>query len=133
MMGNLNPAGRRKRSAMYLTTAIAALTTVSPAAAQQASAPSGDEIIVTANKRSDTILNIPQSVQAISGDELERLSATSFQDIVNKLSGVSGYSTGTGTSSFNIRGIESLAASPIDASTVGYYVDDVPLSRASSV
>ena len=75
------------------------------------------EIVVTATKRNDTILDIPQSVQAVSGATLERLAATSLQDVINKLPGVSGYSNGTGRSSFNIRGIQSFSGGVIDAST----------------
>ncbi len=90
-----------------------------------------DEIVVTATKRKDTILVIPQSVQAVSGATLERLGATSLQDVVNKLPGVSGYANGTGRSSFNIRGIQSFSGGVIDASTVGFYLDETPLANAA--
>jgi iron complex outermembrane recepter protein len=90
-----------------------------------------EEIIVTATKRRDAIIDIPQSIQAVSSDTLDRLGAASLQDVINQLPGVSGFSTGTGKSDFNIRGVASFSGSVIDSSTVGFYVDEIPLSNAS--
>ncbi len=89
------------------------------------------DIIVTATRRQDAIIDIPQSIQAVSNETLERLGAASLQDVINQLPGVSGFSTGTGKSAFNIRGVASFSGSVIDSSTVGFYLDEVPLANAS--
>jgi iron complex outermembrane recepter protein len=90
-----------------------------------------EEIIVSATKRNDAIIDIPQSIQAVSSQTLERLGAASLQDVINQLPGVSGFSTGTGKSAFNIRGVASFSGSVIDSSTVGFYLDEIPLANAS--
>ena len=51
-----------------------------PAADEAATADSGD-IIVTARRSDEKLQNVPESVQAISGDQLQKLAITSADDI----------------------------------------------------
>lgn len=92
-----------------------------------------EEIVVTATKRSVLLEDVPASIQAISGDVLDRINAGSIQDVIGMAAGVNGYSTGDGMSSFNIRGIENLATGGLAAPTVGYYYDETPLSGTNAM
>ena len=130
--GKTRTTGLSSRAAhRRLSLTLVALMSSTHAFAQVNDADDTTEIVVTATKRNDKILDIPQSIQAVSSATLERLGATSLQDVINKLPGVSGYSNGTGRSSFNIRGIQSFSGGVIDASTVGFYLDETPLSNAA--
>ena len=50
-------------------------------------ATSVDDIIVTAQKREQTLIDVPQSVSVVSGAALERNQATSFQDYAKLIPG----------------------------------------------
>src|SRR6202165_1857177 len=81
------------------------------------------EIVVTAQKREQRIQDIPISVSAISGDEIERAGARDFHDLLLSIPGVSYSGAEPGQSKYSIRGISTAASSP----TVGIYLDDVSL------
>src|SRR6202048_2311846 len=81
------------------------------------------EIVVTAQKREQRIQDIPISVSAISGDEIDRAGARNFHDLLLSIPGVSYSGAEPGQSRYSIRGISTAASSP----TVGIYLDDVSL------
>jgi len=81
------------------------------------------EIVVTAQKRSERIQDIPISVSAISGEELERAGARDFKDVLLSIPGVSYSGAEPGQSRYSIRGVSTAASSP----TVGIYLDDISL------
>jgi outer membrane receptor protein involved in Fe transport len=81
------------------------------------------EIVVTAQKREQRVQDIPISVSAISGDEIERAGARDFHDLLLSIPGVSYSGAEPGQSKYSIRGISTAASSP----TVGIYLDDVSL------
>ena len=63
------------------------LALASPATlwAQEGDVPLGDEIVVTAQKRSQTLIDVPQSVSVISGATLEQQGATGFADYLKNV------------------------------------------------
>src|SRR3546814_16910907 len=63
-----------------LTGTALALALAAPAAlrAQDAEQSAGDEIVVTAQKRAQTLIDVPQSVSVVSGATLEQQGATNF-------------------------------------------------------
>lgn len=87
-----------------------------------------DEIVVTARKRSETVLNVPISVTAFSADSLDRLNITSFTDYATQVPNMA-FSYGTAELGFGssravaIRGISG-------AGTVGVYIDDTPVPES---
>jgi iron complex outermembrane recepter protein len=83
-----------------------------------------DEIVVTATRRNTLISDTPISIRAISGDDLESRGATSLADYALSVPGLSYVEAGLGGSQLTIRGIGSDAG----AATVGYYLDETPLS-----
>jgi iron complex outermembrane receptor protein len=66
-----------------------------------------EEIVVTATKRAANVREIPASIAAISGDELEQRGAQDTADIVKLVPGVNLTSTGDSPQRITIRGISS--------------------------
>ena len=81
------------------------------------------EIVVTAQKRAERIQDIPISVSAISGEDLERAGARDFKDVLLSIPGVSYSGSEPGQSRYSIRGVSTAASSP----TVGIYLNDISL------
>lgn len=88
-----------------------------------------DNIVVTATKRAQTVQTVPISMTALSGAELARRGVGSLSDLARIAPSLSVNSSGPGSNNLVIRGISSSAGS---AATVGYYLDDVPISASSN-
>ena len=105
------------------------------AAAQDAADAAGDEtargreIIVTAQKREEAILDIPQSVTVVSGETLERQHATTFQDYISQVPGLSMQQSEPGAGRLVLRGVNTGGV----ASTVAVYVDETPFGSSSGL
>ncbi len=63
------------------------------------------EIIVTAQRRSENIQNVPIAIQALTGETLDQLNVTNFDDLVRYLPNVSASSAGPGQSQIFMRGL----------------------------
>lgn len=87
-----------------------------------------EEIIVTAQKREERLIDVPQSMSVLSGDDLSKLGATQFRDIANTVPGLSFTTSGAGSTAVALRGVTNGNVSP----TVGIYVDDVPYGSTSA-
>jgi len=104
-----------------------------PALAQEASAEEEEDgvIIVTAQRRAENIQDVPASVTALSGADLEDRQIADTNDLQAQIPGVV-ISTGTGTSSsarIFFRGVgEDESRGAIDPA-VGIYIDNVYLGR----
>jgi outer membrane receptor protein involved in Fe transport len=84
-----------------------------------------EELVVTAQKYKSTILDTPISMSALSGDQLTAAGLTTMADVAHDIPGLSMRSAGPGLTEFEARGLTSTGgASP----TVGFYMDEVPLS-----
>ena len=88
-----------------------------------------DEVVVTAEKRSERIQDTPISVTAISGAELAAQGITSTADAVREVPGVALTSAGPGQTEYTIRGLSSSGPA---VSTVGFYLDDAPVTAPSA-
>ncbi|SEL06375.1 Outer membrane receptor proteins, mostly Fe transport [Sphingomonas palmae] len=147
--GNVAAAGRRHRAAqrLLLNGSAAALLTCLPGLATAQTVPieattgaadrtnpdasnggSGD-IVVTARKQSERLLDVPQSVTALSGADLGKLNATQFRDFANTVPGLQFTTSGAGQTQVNIRGVTTGTSG---SQTVGIYVDDVPYGASTS-
>ncbi len=95
----------------------------SPFAAAAADA-APNEVIVTAQKRSEKIFGIPLAVQAISKNQLRESGAVKVSDLVTAIPGASVVSDSTpGFETVQIRGIGSGTTGD---GLVGFYIDDTP-------
>lgn len=91
--------------------------------------PMPDVVIVTANKRSQPLSDVPEAVTSIGGTELRRTQARRFEDYLTKVPGLNFVSSGEGTTQLFIRGITAGAAQL--SSTVAVYVDDTPYGSST--
>lgn len=87
------------------------------------------DIIVTARKQSERLIDVPQSITAVSGADLAKLNATQFRDFANTLPGLQFTTSGAGQTQVNIRGV---TAGTSGSQTVGIYIDDVPYGASTS-
>src|SRR4051812_30995688 len=120
----------RKRS-RFLLGAAAAMLFPATAQAQQASGvdradatTSDGDIIVTAQKRNERLLDVPLAITAITGDEIARRGAVSLQDLQYSVPGLSLVEQGPGQERIQIRGVANSNGLP----TFGQYLDEMPIS-----
>jgi iron complex outermembrane receptor protein len=99
------------------------------AAAQEETDTPLEVIVVTAQKRTETLAEVPMSITVLSGDMLERQQADNFRDLVAMVPGFSISSSTRGVTRITLRGINTGGV----ATTVGVYVDDVPFGSSSGL
>jgi iron complex outermembrane receptor protein len=90
--------------------------------------PGLEEIVVTAERRVGTVQSTPISVTAVSGEELQARGISSVSEIGYETPGISEKNSGPGQTEYEMRGISSSGGS---YPTVGFYLDDVPLTPAA--
>ena len=83
------------------------------------------EVVVTAEKRESTVQRTPISITAISGADLSARGLTSVLAVAQETPGISFRSSGPGQTEYEMRGLSSSGGS---SATVGFYVDEVPIS-----
>ncbi|WP_119081379.1 TonB-dependent receptor [Altererythrobacter sp. B11] len=108
--------------------AIAAATGLlaQPAMAQEQEA---GAIVVTATKRAEALDDTPISASAISGEDLAAANAQSLADYVVRLPGVVFNDYQPGVSEVVIRGIAATTYHEQGQTTVGYYLNEIPLAE----
>jgi iron complex outermembrane receptor protein len=109
-------------ASLLLTTSYAGSAYATEAAAEDSGL---EEITVTAEKFTSTIQNTPISMSAISGDQLTAAGLTRLEDIAHEIPGLSMRSAGPGLTEYDARGLASNGGA---APTVGFYLDEIPLS-----
>ncbi|MDE2442372.1 MAG: Plug domain-containing protein, partial [Betaproteobacteria bacterium] len=96
----------RKRWFAASTIAIVGASFATTAVAQEAAeAASGNEIIVTATKRNDTIQRVPFSINAQTAADMQRTGASNIEDVSRSVAGLSIQNFGPGQSQVSIRGV----------------------------
>ena len=90
-------------------------------AAEPAAGGALEEIVVTANRREESISKVPISVTALNQDSLDQKGIRDFSEMVRFTPGVS--IDTAGTNAISIRGISSSGG----AGTTGIYIDDTPI------
>jgi iron complex outermembrane recepter protein len=133
-----------RTAALLLSSAAALAALATPAGAQQAAAvaaaPQAEDtgsapleqtadVVVTAQRRTQTLFEVPQSISVVGGEVLERQQARSFQDYAALIPGFSITETNPGTTRLILRGINTGSV----ASTVAVYADDVPFGSSGSL
>ena len=108
--------------------ALCAMAWGAPAAGPAAAAVQDQELVeitVTAEKRDSTVQKTPISMTAISEAEIQARGFEDFRDIAQETPGVSMKTSGPGQTEFEMRGLDATGGfSP----TVGFYIDDAPLT-----
>jgi iron complex outermembrane recepter protein len=98
----------------------------------QSESPEGSavsEVVVTAEKRTERLQEVPASVTAVQGAALEQMRATSLEDWAGYVPGLTiGDAGAPGQAFVAVDGIAPIGA----ASEVGVYVNDTPVGSSSS-
>jgi outer membrane receptor protein involved in Fe transport len=91
----------------------------------------GDQeaIIVTAEKRPQLLIDVPQSVSVVPGADLETQHATNFQDYLKLVPGLQLDQSRPGEGRLIVRGVNTGGV----ASTVSVYVDESPFGSSSGL
>ena len=80
-----------------------------------------EEVVVTATRRSESIQNVPITIQAITGDQLSQLNVTSFDDVLRYLPNVTFGSNGPGQGNIFMRGLSAGFAGTQSSATIAPY------------
>ena len=125
------------RAVLFYGTAILAAGDATAQSAPPTPAPdatTGDEIIVTAQKRTQSVHDVPISLEVLDSRKLDQLQVQNFQDYVKYLPSVStsGALPG-GNATVVIRGIATDGGNYVQGSlpTVGIYLDEQPITTIS--
>ncbi|HEY0596536.1 TonB-dependent receptor, partial [Sphingopyxis sp.] len=97
--------------------------------AQEGDTTIGDEIVVTAQKRSQALIDVPQSVSVVSGATLEQQGATGFADYLKNVPSLQLVQGTPGQGRLVLRGINTGGV----ASTVAVYVDETPFGSSTGL
>jgi iron complex outermembrane recepter protein len=125
---------RAKWAGMPLASAILASGGAAYAAADTEQA-TLEEVVVTAQKRSEDLQKVPISLQVLGGEKLEQLQVSGFDDYARLLPSLSFRSYGPGQTQLFFRGISSsngtvgLHAGFLPSS--GLYLDDLPVTTVA--
>src|SRR5262245_5080947 len=111
--------------------AVVSFSFVLPVLAEEAAAPpvrpGVEEIIVTAQKREENINDVGMSIQAATGDELNKLGITDTSQLDRVVTGFNSNVTYYGTAIYTIRGVGFQDTALASGPTVSVYIDEVPL------
>ncbi len=118
--------------ARRLLVGAAMLALAAPAYAQTADeAIDGNEIVVTATKRNETIQNVPFSIAAVTAADIQKTGATNIEDIARNVAGLTVQNLGPGQSQVSVRGVSAgqiVRDQPGVKEQVGVYLDESVVS-----
>jgi outer membrane receptor protein involved in Fe transport len=86
-------------------------------------------IVVTANRRDETLQKVPMAVSALTYHDIKRQHLQDFSDYAANVPGLDAISLGPGMTELSIRGIASGSQQP--SASVGVYVDETPFGSSS--
>ena len=117
---------RAWRAGVLASTALAGVLVAAHAQAQEASAPSVEEVVVTAQKRAEKLQDVPVAVSALSGSQLAAQRVAKIDDIVSFAPSLQVQSPGgDGLPIFALRGVSMADFSANQNGPVATYFDEV--------
>jgi len=120
---------RRLSRKIGFTGSVTAVTLLMGATAGAADSSLIAEVLVTAQKRSENLQDVPASVSVFDTEKLIQLHATQLNDYAAYLPGVNIASGGTpGQTTITLRGVAPIGP----GSVVGTYIDDTPLGSSAN-
>ncbi|HZO20912.1 MAG TPA: Plug domain-containing protein, partial [Steroidobacteraceae bacterium] len=102
---HVNTKCARAVAAILGAHAAAAVHAAAPADETAASGGGLEEVIVTAQRRSENAQDVPIAIQALTGETLQQLNISNFDDAVRYLPNVAGSSAGPGQTQIFMRGL----------------------------
>jgi len=136
-MPRSDTANMRRSSGWLLSCAVAAILTSQPAWAQAgADAPAADanqtglgEIVVTARKQAESLQDVPMSISAVAGKDLESAGYTELDSVARLSGNVFFEAADRSKPQIYIRGVGTRSYDAGSDSSVGIFVDGVYLGR----
>jgi iron complex outermembrane recepter protein len=124
------------RNRLTVTAALLLASTATPALAQQSAATprSGEigEIVVTAQKRTEKLIDVPISITVLSNDQLQQSARRTVNDLQYAVPNLTTYSNTDFNPNIIIRGFESSARNAGFESSLGVYIDGVFTGRTQA-
>src|SRR6187431_2871296 len=117
------------RPASVAAAVATALMTNSAWAQEKPEATNLDEVVVTAQKVSQSVVDVPLSISVLGADDLERTQSLNIQDYVKLVPGLQLTQATPGFGRLALRGINTGGV----ASTVGVYVDETTFGSSSGL
>ncbi len=120
----------RLKHVLLAGVAVSAALTVQPLPAFGQNDLVTERIVVTTQKREESILDVPLSITAVSGEFLDSAGITDLDDLSDFVPGFQLQLQSINTPSFVIRGITSDASEPDSEPNVSVFYDGIPASRS---
>ena len=129
-MQRMGASAVARKVAHRVPLASVALLTAMSAAYAQTSSGGLEEIVVTAQKRQESLQDVPVAIQALGAERLDELNVMRFDDFAQFLPSVSFESNGPGSALVYMRGVASGGDGNHSASlpSVGIYLDEQPIT-----
>lgn len=91
-----------------------------------------DEIVVTAQRRTESLISVPLAIQAMSSDSLQKQGISRIEELQSAVVGLTMQYGSNGYLTPFIRGVGNSVAGNYAENSVAIYIDDVPRPRSSS-
>jgi iron complex outermembrane receptor protein len=122
-----------KNSKIFVKTPVAAAILLASSIVMAQSGPQLEEVVVTAQKRTQNLQDVPISIQSLGNQALKELNVQNFQEYVKVLPSVAitpGLGTGAGGTLVYMRGIATAGDGQATTSqpSVGMYLDETPIT-----
>ncbi len=120
------------KAALFIFGTLAAQEAISQDAVTDAEIPVLEEVIVTAQLREQNLQDVPVSVTAFSGEDMENFRLFSLQDIARFTPGFTGSSFNSSNPIFAVRGANNTFSQAGASKPVGVFIDEVFIPRNSA-
>jgi len=110
---------------------LAALSSAAAAQDSEASSAIGNEIVVTATKREESLQKVPFSINAQTAKDIQRSGAATLEDLSRNVAGLNIQNLGPGQSQVSVRGVSAgqvVRDQPGVKEQVGVYLDESAIS-----
>ncbi len=90
-----------------------------------------EEVVVTATRRTETVMDVPFSVNVLKESDIQRLNTFNLEDLSRNIAGLNIQNLGPGQTVVTIRGVSSgqiVRDQPGVKEQVGIYLDDTPIA-----
>jgi len=128
----LRPISSTRFQLLPLTAAVTSAITSSPEAMAQSEELTLEEVIVTARKRTESVQDIPASVQALSGADIAAMGARGMEDFTRFMPSVNLINYGNGSSSVIFRGATIDGGGYVAQATSSVYLDEISITSTGA-
>jgi iron complex outermembrane receptor protein len=120
--------GSKKMKKTALVVAISSLIS----AAAFAQGPQLEEVVVTAQKRAQSLQDVPIAISAFTSDDLDRINSATLADLQYSTPNLTVSPNGRSNASIGIRGVSDFSRNPGYDNRVGVYVDGLFVGRSAA-